>query len=646
MNKLKILPVILISINSFLWAQEGKLKKAKTNIDNFAFVEAISSYSELVKKGYNSKDIFSNLGNAHYLNANYKEAANWYGKLLKLNTTDIDAEYLYRYAQSLKSIEKYSESDSWMQKFNKAKADDTRALKFNKNKDYLEQIKITSGRYQIENLKINSKASDFSPSFYKNDLLVFSSARDSGIAKKNIHAWNDKPFLNLFKTDKQSNGNLKEPVKFSKKINKKTHESSPTFSKDGNTIYFTRNNSSNGNFSRDKKGISRLKVYTSTYKNGVWGNIRELPFNSNDYSVAHPTLNSDGTKLYFASDMPGSIGASDIYVVDIKKNGKFGTPQNLGDKINTEGNETFPFITDSNILYFASNGHPGLGGLDMFAAEMSNTVDSPVINLGEPINSNKDDFSLIIDETSKSGYFASNRKGGKGDDDIYSFLELKPIVFNCSNTIQGIVKDIENGNTLSNAIIKLINDKNEEFTVISNESGHFKIDLKCGNKFNTAHVSLEKYEYSTINFNVLPKESQKLIEVLLSKVKEEAPLNSDLFHLLNLNPIYFETNSSYIKKISYKELDKIVTYLKDNKAIRVDVRSHTDSRGSDKYNLWLSNKRAKQTMDYIISKGIDKGRLTGKGYGESQILNNCSNSVKCSEEDHQINRRSEFIVVE
>ncbi|SHK86064.1 WD40-like Beta Propeller Repeat, partial [Maribacter aquivivus] len=386
-------------------AQDKKVRKADTKFTNYAYASAIQSYEQLVKDGYTEEEVYKNLGNANYLNANYEEASSWYGKLFSLKGADIDPEYMYRYAQTLKSLENYTESDTWMNKFKSTKTMDQRAIAFGENQDYLEQIEERSGRYELKNIGLNSKVSDFAPSFYE-DGLVFSTARDSGLLSKNIHKWNNGSFLNLYKAAQDNQGNFTNVDKLSKKLNKKTHESSTAFTKDGNTMYFTRNNSDDGKFERDEDGVSRLKIYKATKENGEWNNIEELPFNGDSYSVAHPTLNNDETKLYFASDMPGTKGESDIYVVDINKDGTFSTPLNLGERINTEARETFPFVTESDKLYFSSDGHPGLGGLDVFATDLKNER-GEIYNVGRPLNGEEDDFSYIINEETKKGFFAS-----------------------------------------------------------------------------------------------------------------------------------------------------------------------------------------------------------------------------------------------
>ena len=625
-------------------AQEKKIRKADTKFTNYSYASAIQSYEDLVEDGYTEEEIFKNLGNANYLNANYQEASNWYGQLFQLGITDIDPEYMYRYAQTLKSLEKYDASDVWMNKFKTARSNDQRALAFGNNEDYLEQIEERSGRYELKNLGLNSKVSDFAPSFYGKD-LVFSTARDSGLVSKNIHRWNNGAFLNLYKATGDDQGNFTELDKLDRKLNKKTHESSTAFTKDGRTMYFTRNNSNNGKFSRDEEGISRLKIYRADLIDEEWGNIVELPFNGDSYSVAHPTLNNDETKLYFASDMPGTAGESDIFSVEINEDGTFGAPQNLGPQINTEARETFPFVTASDILYFSSDGHPGLGGLDVFGTDLKNDS-GKVLNVGRPLNGEEDDFSYIVNEETKKGYFASNRKGGQGNDDIYSFVEKEPLDFTCHTNITGVVKDKKTGALLANATIKVYDTKKN--LIASSETdanGAFAMEGNCEDGNYKVVATKTDYDEGDKIFATVNAKDATGIEVVLAQTDKSAPIGTDLAKYLNIEPIYFDFDKHFIREDARISLNKVLAYLNEYPNVKIQVGSHTDSRANDNYNLRLSANRAKSTAAYLVEQGIDEGRISFEGFGETQLTNDCSNGVPCTKEQHQMNRRSEFIVV-
>ena len=641
----KIIAILILAKISIGLAQDGKIKRADENFENFAFMDAIASYEGLTKKGLNDEDIFKKLGNANYMNAKYDEAATWYGKLVQLENTSLEPNYLYRYAQSLKSLGKYEESDLWMNKFQLAKSSDLRAGIFNKNQKYLEKIESNSGRYTVKNLSLNSNVSDFSPSFYGEKNIVFSTARDSGIVTKKIHQWNKGAFLNLYNATFDSEGNTSEIRTFSKSLNTKTHESSAVFTKDKKTIYFTRNNSKNGSFSRDSQKVSRLKIYRGQLIDEKWVDIEELPFNSDEYSIAHPALSKDEKTLYFSSDMPGTNGLSDIFKVAINEDGSFGTPQNLGKTINTEARETFPFIHE-DILYFSSDGHPGLGGLDVFAVKHQD-LNSEILNVGEPVNSTEDDFSFIINGKSL-GYFASNREGGKGGDDIYSLIENEPLTFRCYDDITGVIVDSENNETISNATFEIISSDGSIIQEgVSDVDGKFTLQLDCNEGNYTFNGNKETFEKGTASLLVTGGESKE-VTVPLHKIPEIllAPVGQDLIKHLALNPINFDLDKSNIRPDAQEILNKVVEYLTKYQDAKISIDSHTDVKASYSYNKSLSKRRAKSTYNYLIEQGIDAARMMYKGYGETKLVNDCTVWNKCTPSENEKNRRSEIIVVE
>jgi outer membrane protein OmpA-like peptidoglycan-associated protein len=638
--------LVLLLASNCLTAQDKKTKRAEEDFSNYAYATAIDAYEELVDKGYSNEEIYMNLGDANYLNAKYDTASDWYSKLFMVEGADIDPEYMYRYAQSLKSTGEYTASDTWMKKFNATRESDLRSKKFVENLDYLKEIEKQSGRYDIKNLGLNSTESDFAPSFQDKN-LIFSSARDSGIATKKIHEWTNKGFLNLYKASPTESGDFSSAMKLPKAMNKKTHESSTAFTKDGSTVYFTRNNSQNGKFARDEGGVSRLKIYKATLENGEWKDIIELPFNGDAHSAAHPTLSADESKLYFASDMAGSLGESDIFVVDINSDGSFGLPINLGDQINTEARETFPFITASNVLYFASDGHPGLGGLDIFATRIDDLDDIYIVNIGKSVNSQVDDFSFIIDESNKKGFFASNRDGGKGSDDIYSFVEQVPIDLSCNTLVTGVVKDMETGQPLEGAKVAIFDSENQIVAeTVAAGNGSFSLEGDCRDGEYYIKGSQNDYDDGNSQFTLVNKEDTHDVEVLLPPIRKAAPAGTDLAKYLDLEPIYFDFDKWHIREDAKQSIQKVIAYMKEYPIIKVKIGSHTDSRASKAYNLRLSNKRANKTMEYVIEQGIDPLRVTALGLGETMLTNHCIDDVACTKRQHQENRRSEFIVVE
>lgn len=617
------------------YGQTSKEKKAQAKYDNFEYQDAIEDYKNLIKKGTINQTILQNIANAYYFNANYEEANKWYAQLTQEYSDNLEPEYLYRYAQSLKSLQFYKDSEKWMEKYAAISNNEQRAQKYKDNEYYFKNIEENSNNVTIKLADFNSKYSDFAPSYSK-DGIIFTSNRDTDQEIKKLHSWNKTGFLNLYQVDSSKINKLK------KRFNTKAHESSSIYTKDGNTVYFTRNNFG-GNFKRDDEGVSRLKVFRADFKDGEWQKEVELPFNSKEYSVAHPSLNKAEDKLYFSSDMPGSIGNSDIFYVDIKEDGTYGYPVNLGSNINTEGRETFPYVNE-NELYFASDGHPGLGGLDIFGTSLLGNNKMQPKNLGKPINSDEDDFSLIIDNEKKSGFFASNRPNGVGSDDIYTFTFKEPLSFDCMQEINGIVKDKKTNLPIAEAMVKLKDENGQTIgNSISYSDGSFSIKVECETQKILAIGT--KDEYNDGEGELILNDKNTTLELLLeqeSKIVMEQ--GDDLKDILNISMIYFDLNKWNIRKDGQVQLDKLITTMKQYPKLEIAIGSHTDSRASTSYNNWLSEKRAQSTRAYLISKGIEPSRLTGKGYGETRLTNNCSDGVKCPENEHNLNRRSEFII--
>ncbi|WPR72035.1 OmpA family protein [Flavobacterium sp. NG2] len=646
MKKNYIIVLLLSLVTIQLSAQNSLIEiKADKEYDRYAYIDAIKTYERMYEKGYKSKDILLKLANAYYFNGDLENAAKRYTELFELNPIVVPECY-YRYAQSLKSIKEYKKADEMMAIFNKENGNDTRAKLAASQKDYLAVIKKNSGRYIIENAGINSKYSDYGTAYYKNK-IVFTSARDTGSFVKRVDPWTGEWFTNLYESEVSADGTLHSVQHLSKKLNTKFHESTPVFTKDGKTAYFTRNNYNNGKRGKDATETTLLKVYKATLKGDKWEDTTELPFNSDNYSVAHPSLSADEKTLYFASDMPGTFGQSDIFKVSINDDGTYGTPENLGKGINTEGKETFPFISDKNELYFASDGHPGLGGLDVFVSKAKQDGSfKDVLNVGEPLNSSNDDFGLLMDTKSKIGYVTSNREGGMGSDDIYKVKEIKPIEYPCEQFMTGIVTDLETGEpianskaTLSDSSYKLIK------TVTTNKDGKFDFgQIDCDSKY---YIKTEKEAYNVEETPVVVADNSgtTVVPISLERTLKKVTVGDDLAKAFGIKIIYFDLNKFNIRSDAALELSKILDVMLQNPTIKIDIRSHTDSRQSDAYNKKLSESRAESTKNWLIQNGIEKSRLTAKGYGESLLVNRCTDGVECTEEEHQANRRSEFVIV-
>ncbi|WP_405251384.1 OmpA family protein [Dokdonia sp. Asnod3-C12] len=627
------------------YAQEGKVKVAGEQFEDLAYVNARDLYLRVANRGFTSPEVFSKLGDSYYFTADYADAVQWYEKLVTTGE-EVSPEYYFRYAQSLKSIKKYDKADKMMAVFVQMSGTDTRGEMFEKERDYLKEIEAQSGRYAIEQVNFNTELQDFSPSFL-GERVVISSNRKSSTGDY-IHDWNNQPFLDLYVVDNAKSDN---PTieKFSKNINTPYHESSSVFTESGDEMYFTRNNySKKTKLKRDEAGTTKLKLYYSYKRGGVWSIPEELPFNSDEYSTAHPALSPDGTILYFASDMPGTKGLSDIWMSTINEDGTYGTPINLGSEINTEGRETFPFVSSDNKLFYATDGHIGLGGLDVFVTQLSD--DGKVgasYNIGKPVNSSADDFGLILSESRGTGYFSSSRASGLGNDDIYSFTRDRKILTNCAQNIVGTTRDVKTDEILPQTTVTLRDKVNQVVaTVISDDLGKFTFsDVHCSETYvvRGAKDNYEPYEVilttssdvgGIINRDVYLKPGAQLV------------IGGDLSDILELNPIYFDFDKSNIRPDAALELEKVIAVMQQYPTLKIDVRSHTDSRAPDAYNMKLSQRRNVSTIRYIVQQGgIEASRLTGRGYGETQLTNACANGIECTEEEHQLNRRSEFIIM-
>lgn len=620
------------------FSQKKDIEKANKEFDKFAYIDAREIYLKVVEDGYESAEIFKKLGDTYYFNSDYTNAAKWYDKLVKQFPDQTDAEYYYRAAQSLKSLGNYTESDALMKDY-VAKGGKGLVIKtYEDDPNYLKSTVFKSRDFTLDKVGINSSNSDFGASFYGKDRIVYASASRTDGTK--VSEWTNQPFLDLFLAERDSTGQLSNSMPLGGDINTPYHESSTAFAKDGITVYFTRNNFLDGKKGKDKNKTIRLKLYKAT-KTGEynWTNIVELPFNSKEYSVAHPALSPDGKRLYFSSDMPGTSGMSDLWYVDILGNDKYGVPVNLGPEINTEARESFPFISENNNLYFSSDGRSGLGGYDIFVTPLDKDgKPGKITNLGSPANSAQDDFGFIINENDRIGYVTSNRGGDSGsiDDDIYLVKEI------CSITIQGKVFDKETKDPLPGAQVSLLDENNQLVSQTSAKNdGTYSFVGDCGTQYTVRGVK-EGY-----------KPYEKIIETPMLSGNVDVPLPlerigpcppNDLGCKLNLQPIYFDFDKSNIRRDAEIELAKILAAMREYPELIIHIESHTDSRGNDSYNMALSERRAQSTLKWLVGKGIDANRLTAKGYGESQLVNQCSNGVSCTSEEHQLNRRSMFII--
>lgn len=646
--KIGIVSMLLLCATATSLAQKGAVRKAEKDFNNLAYLDAIKIYENVAKKGYINTSLLQKLGDSYYFNGKLVEAHKWYNELFNneyagKNLESIPSEYYYRFSQTLKAIGEYDKADLAMEKFVKKEESDMRSKLYKEQRgNYLKDIENNSNRFELSNLTINSSYSDYGASLY-GDKLIFTSARETNKqSKRKLHEWTNESFTSLFSSTISGDNSLGEPVKFAPELESKVNEASAVFTSDGKTMYFTRNNTTG----KGKKNNSTLlKIYKAELSDkGKWVNVKELPFNSNDFNTAHPALTPDGKWLYFSSDREGSRWQSDIYRVAIHSSGDYGSVERLGNQINTEGRETFPFISKDNYLFFSSDGHPGLGGLDIFVSKIN--VDGSfgkVTNMGAPINSNTDDFGLYMDYATKKGFLTSNRAGGKGGDDIYFFNEKQ-----CHQNVEGTIQDSETQEVLSNATVVIYDNMFKKVgETRTNKDGYYKVEnLACGMKY---RIKVEALGFNTeentfeVSFNEKGNLKQNLNIERTEKVVE---VKDDLFKKLKLEPIYFGFDKSGVRSDATVELMKIVEVMRLHPKLKIEVRSHTDSRGVSSYNMKLSERRAKTTVDWIINQGIDASRISGKGFGDKNLLNKCKKGVRCTVKEHQLNRRSEFIILD
>jgi outer membrane protein OmpA-like peptidoglycan-associated protein/tetratricopeptide (TPR) repeat protein len=735
--------LILLAASGMTFSQTALKKLADTSFEKQDYQTAAASYERLVQKGDSSVEVLFKLGDAYYYNSNYVKANNWYVKSYAKNK-QLTANQFHRFIQTLKSVGNKEESNRVMDAFTQAFPQDIRV----KNNVTSEKYFQNPLQVSIKNLAINSAYSDYGASIYK-DSLVFSSARPALVSSTDYYR-TEQPFTNLFvaiKTDSTYNNVslLKKEVTYSA-----FHEATPVFTKDGKTMYYTKNELKDNKSTKALDGL--YKLYKAVFENGKWVDKGMLAIaGSEGARIAHPTLSLDEKTLYFAAEMKQGFGQSDIYSIALNSDGSVGLPINLGAKINSEGRESYPFISENNLLIFASDGHPGFGGFDLMALDLTDET-APIINLGATINSTEDDFNFVQKAGTNEGVFSSNRIGGKGDDDLYSFVVTKPIEIDVPVYLTGTVKDSSTQEILPNTAIEILDENGNIVAAFkSDETGSFKLEVEKNKNYvityknegynsvqqtvsiplkakgtiqtlailakpapvveefigfglscyvteaktNLALDSVEitlvdpltKIEFikrftesngtiteiltnahlnDTLAYTITLKKKGYFTKVVdftkqLTKpgiigVHEELDLTltkieegMDLAKVFKINPIYFDVNKFNIRPDAAIELDKIIAIMNENPTLVVELGSHTDCRAPIAYNERLSDRRAKASAAYIKLKIKNTARIYGKGYGESQLITDCpcEGDVKstCSDEEHQLNRRTEFKII-
>ncbi len=737
-NKIALLILVFgISLNTV--SQSGKLIKADKNFISFNYQKAIKYYTDLATSGYKATTkvyVNSQLGDSYRLINDPVNAEIWYQKAVDLDKCE--AKTYYYYAQVLRNNKKYDEASVWLKKYLGTNPKDQAAVKelaeFSGYSDLLADSNLISIEF-MEN--INTKMSDYSPAYYK-DKIIFISSRDTISARRS--AWTDEPFYSLYECKIDSNHNLISYKRLFGEVNSKYHEGPVAYHNQSGILYFTRNNYYNKKKGKSKNNTNFLKIFQSELKDGKWQNITQLPFNNDEYSCAHPAISPDGNMLYFISNMPGGFGGTDLYYCE-KQDSGWSTPKNAGEPLNTAGDELFPSYSQNGTFYFASTGHPGLGGMDIFSFS-----EDKIKNLGYPINTSYDDFGLTT-ENDEKGFFSSNRNGGFNNDDIYYFKinqpptayddslsieiidddydidtmfvnvlpndtdpnmdidytrvkivsstnenslyqidsignvcykpeegfkgidTLKYVVFDHTNlsdtanlyvnvygnspefSLYCIIKDKKTGKPLNEVEIiltNLISGKKE--AINTSETGDFlrKLEDRKLNDSLSYRLKINKKGYLAKTFfynQTLYRKGQYNMHENMDIVLEEIEIGMDLSKMIDMKPIFFDLGKSNIRPDAATELDKVVKVMIENQEMEIELGAHTDSRGSASSNMRLSDKRAKSSAEYIKDRIPNPERITGKGYGESQILNKCTDGVPCSKEEHQLNRRTEFKII-
>ncbi|MBC7388834.1 MAG: OmpA family protein [Opitutaceae bacterium] len=773
---------------------QTKFRVAEKHYDKMRYASAIESYEEAFKFVSPTSEALLELADSYYKVGDMKNAERVYRSYISdsaLVNPDLHASF--QFAQTLAQNGKYEEAADWFEKYHKVKTleKDNRGEDFHKAyRHNIHDFYKDSTLFDVFRLDVNSPQADFSPVFYGKG-IVFTSGRKMENGVRRVHAWNNAAYLDMYYVDTNGvnernynthigeehaahksynylNSNAKlhsdetyrtsndsktlgyhahvfkgaptanhsaDPKPFSSTLNSRAHDGPCTFNKEQNMIVFTRNNRKGGVSRRSRDKVNKLALYIATKKDSSesWNKPEPFQFNNKEYSFAHPAFSPDGKTLYFASDMPGGFGGMDLFKSKLDGK-KWGRPVNLGTEVNTEGNDVFPFVDQNNVLYFSSNGHPGLGGLDLFKFE--NNV---VTHLNYPISSKKDDFGVVIWSDGRKGYLSSNRDLGGFDDDLYFFKASKSMLLkgktfdaytkkilkntrmvlrdekgnllgetisdslgeysmpiehekvyklkssakryhDTTETIKtagtrgqiidkdvylwnkidvallGVVTDRETNKALDNVHVRFEDPKTrlDFFDVRTGENGSFR-NAVTEKRINDTididiHLEKDKYLSKTVKFIAIVSDSGEIqlsqkLDLAMDKVK----VGTDIGKILHLNPIYFDLSKFDIRPDAALELDKVVTIMQENPTLVIELGSHTDCRSSKKFNQDLSEKRAKASAAYIVSKGIESNRIVGKGYGESKLINNCAcedaKKSSCLEEEHQLNRRTEFLIV-
>jgi outer membrane protein OmpA-like peptidoglycan-associated protein/tetratricopeptide (TPR) repeat protein len=711
----KFLLYALLSFGMFpIMAQTALVRKGDFYYKQMAYPKAISYYSKAVKKDSTLQNAVFKLADCYRLTNNRQMAEVWYGKAVQMPS--VTSIYKFYYGQALMNNGKYAQAKKWMQDFVLDDKNDGRGQSFVKAIDAYESYFIDSSNFAVTKLDINSENADFGASIYQEGIVFASSRKRTEMIERN-HSWTNEPFLALYYSRGKEN-KFRTPELFAEKLKTKYNDGPVCFSKSGEEMYITRNNIESGKVHKSSDKVVKLKIFKSkSTGGGEWGALESFAYNNDNYSCAHPSLSADGQFLYFSSDMPGGKGGMDLYVCNKQGNG-WSKPVNLGDTINTRGNEVFPENTDDGTLYFASDGHPGIGGLDIFyTRDLGGKYVNPV-NVGYPLNTSDDDFGMIYDAKNKIGYLSSNRANRGFDDDLYTFKKK-------SIRIRGIVVNKEDGQPIKNARVELVA-KSNPLTFTTMENGRFEFPAEFDQDYSISgkaeglgdttvlfatssatpvdpfvRLELGKSSEFALSISVIdadtkqplpgalikdeltnqelgstgldgqykqalvPEKDEQLMvalagyrpKIIMLKGQEgESPRNlnyvveltaaKDVYPYENWYKIvYYDLDKYNIREDAQKTMTEVIAFLKEHPDVKISINSHTDSRATKEYNEKLSENRSKSLKKHILANGISSKQIGNVSWsGESVMVNNCGDGEPCTEEMHQLNRRTEITV--
>lgn len=622
--KLLLIPAVLVLAG----CSQSYLVQADKEFDQMRYSKSAQLYEKYLK-GKEDLKAREKLAQAYLNMKNYKQAEKEYMKIV--TSKNADPTSVFNYAKTLMLTGNYERAEEWMNQYMLRKADDKNAQYFFSNIKQVRELQKDSGLIRINPLAIKDQECSFSCAPFKKG-IVFTAAVKSNEAK-HTDPWTGTSFYNLYYAEPSANGEWTKPQPLKGELNNQYHESTPLFSKSGNEIIFTRSNYTAQKLKKNKENVSHLKLFSAKLINDEWKELKELPINSEDHSNGHPAFFKNEKALIFASDRPGGFGGSDLYV-SYKTAEGYSNPENLGATVNTAGDEVFPWYDEKDsTLYFSSEGHLNLGGLDVFKSKYLNNSWQKPVNIGFPINSHTDDFSFVMNPDHKSGFVSSDRVG---NDKIYEF-KVEEVVIN----LLGRTK-LKGGDELplAEVIIEVTNKMTgEKHRYTSGLEAGFKVKLQPDMDYKIFATKEDYYSSKPIEVSTKGiKRSQNIVtDFELEKIVLEKPIV--------VENMYYDLGKWDIKPEAKTVLDGLVEFLTENPNIIIELSSHTDSRAGDQYNMKLSEKRAQSAVAYIISKGISASRLKSKGYGETKLLNKCKNGVKCAEEEHALNRRTEFKVI-